>query len=182
MCYSCFGNGAPAMFASYNHQNLGGATLAPIYPLHPHSSPLVLCSPVPSQGPFCFGSAQMWLTRSEENVFLLWQQKSGGAPLIPPAPPDPTPLVLCSAVLSQGRFCFGDAQTRLKSHHLFSFVAWSVNLSSCSPLRAYFSAESKGHYTWTWLWRGNYLMGGPQIMWFPLFWWYSNTIKKSSSL
>ena len=32
--------------------------------------------------------------------------------------------------LFQGRFCFGDAPMRLKSHHLFSFVAWSVNLSS----------------------------------------------------
>ena len=71
-------------------------------------------------------------------------RKSGGAPLLPLAPPAPSvppPLVLHSAVPSQGRFCFGDAQTRLKSHHLFSFVAWSVNLSSCSPLRAYFSAE-----------------------------------------
>lgn len=32
--------------------------------------------------------------------------------------------------LFQGRFCLGDAPMRLKSHHLFSFVAWSVNLSS----------------------------------------------------
>ena len=86
-------------------------------PLAPLSETLGVYSDVPSQGRFYY----VQIGSKSHPLFRILM--GALSPFTPLAPPFPTPLVLCSAVPSQGRFCFGDAQTRLKSHHLFSFVA-----------------------------------------------------------